>query len=111
MGRSGRGHGLLPPLAQGRARRSPGACRRLRGHGGGAGSLVRMADRPGRSEGSVMTGPILGLCSFAHDSAAALVAEGKLVGLVEEERLSGIKHAKSFPQKGITWLLSKAGLS
>ncbi|GAA3221088.1 carbamoyltransferase C-terminal domain-containing protein [Actinocorallia longicatena] len=53
---------------------------------------------------------MLGLCSFTHDSAAALIVDGQLVGLVEEERLSGIKHDKSYPKRGIDWLLTKAGL-
>ncbi|WP_030177302.1 carbamoyltransferase family protein [Spirillospora albida] len=57
-----------------------------------------------------MTGPVLGLCSFTHDSAAALVMDGKLIGLVEEERLSGIKHDGSYPRRGIDWLLDQAGL-
>lgn len=57
-----------------------------------------------------MTGPVLGLCSFTHDSAAALIVDGRLVGLVEEERLSGIKHDKAYPKRGIEWLLTRAGL-
>jgi carbamoyltransferase len=57
-----------------------------------------------------VTGPVLGLCSFTHDSAAALIVDGQLVGLVEEERLSGVKHDKSYPGQGVDWLLSKAGL-
>ena len=57
-----------------------------------------------------MNGPVLGLCSFTHDSSAALIADGELIGLVEEERLSGIKHDKSYPERGIGWLLRKAGL-
>lgn len=57
-----------------------------------------------------MNGPVLGLCSFTHDSSAALIADGELIGLVEEERLSGIKHDNSYPERGIDWLLSEAGL-
>ncbi|TDC81858.1 carbamoyltransferase C-terminal domain-containing protein [Actinomadura sp. 7K507] len=57
-----------------------------------------------------MSGPVLGLCAFTHDSSAALVADGELVGVVEEERLSGIKHDKSYPERGIDWLLREAGL-
>jgi carbamoyltransferase len=53
---------------------------------------------------------VLGLCSFTHDSSAALVADGRLVGMVEEERLSGIKHTKKYPFRGITWLLDEAGI-
>ena len=33
---------------------------------------------------------VLGLCSFTHDSAAALAAGGRLVGMAVEERLSDI---------------------
>lgn len=53
---------------------------------------------------------VLGLCSFTHDSSAALVANGRLVGMVEEERLSGIKHTKEYPLQAITWLLEEAGI-
>ena len=57
-----------------------------------------------------MTGPVLGLCSFTHDSAAALIVDGQIVGLVEEERRSGVKHDKSYPRQGVDWLLAKAAL-
>ncbi|MFD9791361.1 carbamoyltransferase [Streptomyces sp. NPDC059070] len=53
---------------------------------------------------------VLGLCSGTHDSAAALIADGRLVGLVEEERLSGVKHTKAYPAAAIDWLLDTAGL-
>ena len=54
---------------------------------------------------------VLGLCSFTHDSAAALAAGGRLVGMAEEERLSGIKHTREYPRRAVEWLLSEAGLS
>jgi carbamoyltransferase len=57
-----------------------------------------------------VSGPVLGLCSFTRDSAAALITGGRLVGLVEEERLSGIKHDKSYSARGIEWLLNTADL-
>lgn len=53
---------------------------------------------------------VLGLCAFTHDSAAALVHRGRLVGFVEEERLSGEKHTRAYPEQAIRWLLSEAGL-
>jgi carbamoyltransferase len=53
----------------------------------------------------------LGLCSYTHDSAAALIADGKLVGFAEEERLSGIKHDRGYPARAISWLLGEAGLT
>ncbi|WP_030200755.1 carbamoyltransferase C-terminal domain-containing protein [Streptomyces sp. NRRL S-87] len=57
-------------------------------------------------------GPVvMGLCSGTHDSAAALIADGRLVGLVEEERLNGIKHTKAYPDLAIAWLLGEAGLT
>ena len=54
---------------------------------------------------------VLGLCSFTHDSAAALITAGKLTGMAEEERLSGIKHTRDYPARTVEWLLSDAGLS
>ncbi|MGW1194400.1 carbamoyltransferase family protein [Streptomyces sp. NPDC002536] len=54
---------------------------------------------------------ILGLCSFTHDSAAALLVNGNLVGFVEEERLSGTKHTRAYPHHAIAWLLDQAGLA
>ncbi|MEV7442836.1 carbamoyltransferase C-terminal domain-containing protein [Streptomyces sp. NPDC091204] len=57
-------------------------------------------------------GPVvMGLCSGTHDSAAALIADGRLVGLVEEERLNGVKHTKAYPEQAIAWLLKTAGLT
>lgn len=54
---------------------------------------------------------VLGLCSFTHDSAAALLVDGELVGFVEEERLSQRKHTKDYPRHAIDWLLGEAGLT
>lgn len=54
---------------------------------------------------------VLGLCSGTHDSAAALIAGGRLVGLVEEERLIGDKHTRAYPQQAIAYLLDEAGLT
>jgi carbamoyltransferase len=53
---------------------------------------------------------VLGLCSFTHDSAAALLVDNALVGFAEEERLSGDKHTAAFPEQAVTWLLDTAGL-
>ena len=53
---------------------------------------------------------LLGLCAFTHDSAAALLVDGRLVGVVEEERLSGVKHTKAYPTQAVRWLLADAGL-
>ncbi len=54
---------------------------------------------------------ILGLCSYTHDSSAALLVDGELVGFVEEECLSGQKHTKLYPARAVRWLLDLAKLS
>lgn len=54
---------------------------------------------------------VVGLCSFTHDSAAALIVDGQLLGFVEEERLSGEKHTGAYPARSVEWLLADAGLS
>ncbi|MEH0502368.1 MULTISPECIES: carbamoyltransferase family protein [Streptomyces] len=54
---------------------------------------------------------ILGLCSYTHDSAAALLVDGDLVGFVEEERLSEDKHTKAYPRHAVAWLLKEAGIT
>jgi carbamoyltransferase len=54
-----------------------------------------------------------------HDSAAALLVDGKLVVAVEEERFSRIKHGKlpnvdnphQFPERAIRFCLNYAGLT
>ncbi|GAA2411188.1 carbamoyltransferase C-terminal domain-containing protein [Nonomuraea africana] len=54
---------------------------------------------------------VLGLCSFTHDSAAALLVDGELVGFVEEERLSQVKHTRAYPEQAVAWLLQESGLT
>ncbi len=53
---------------------------------------------------------ILGLSFFYHDSAAALVTDGRLVAAVSEERFSRIKHDAELPAGAVNWCLKKAGL-
>jgi carbamoyltransferase len=50
---------------------------------------------------------ILGISCGFHDSAAALIGQGKVLGAVEEERFTGIKHDSSFPHNSIKWLLDE----
>lgn len=52
-------------------------------------------------------GYILGIAAGYHDSAASLVKDGKVLGAVEEERFTGIKHDDSFPQNAIDWLFKE----
>ncbi|MBO1414620.1 carbamoyltransferase [Streptomyces sp. FH025] len=48
---------------------------------------------------------------LAPDAPAALLVDGQLAGFVEEERLSAVKHDKSYPAKAIDWLLAETGLT
>lgn len=47
----------------------------------------------------------IGISAFYHDSAACLFRHGEILGAVEEERFTGIKHDYSFPVNSIKWLL------
>src|SRR5437868_4373216 len=54
---------------------------------------------------------ILGISAYYHDSAAALIEDGKIIAAVQEERLSRKKHDARFPRDAIAWCLSNAGVS
>ncbi len=54
---------------------------------------------------------ILGISALYHDSAAALVADGKIVAAAQEERFSRKKHDARFPRNAIAYCLAEAGIS
>ncbi|MBU0755955.1 MAG: hypothetical protein KJ645_12500, partial [Planctomycetes bacterium] len=54
---------------------------------------------------------ILGLSFYYHDSAAALVKDGRLVSAAEEERFSRVKHDKGFPLKAVEFCLRDQGIT
>ncbi len=54
---------------------------------------------------------ILGLSAFYHDSAAALITDGRIVAAAQEERFTRKKHDPSFPAHAIAYCLEEAGLS
>jgi carbamoyltransferase len=54
---------------------------------------------------------ILGISAFYHDSAAALVIDGKIVAAAQEERFSRKRHDESFPSQAISYCLKQGGLS
>ena len=58
-----------------------------------------------------MEGYILGISCGYHDSAASLIKDGKVLGAVEEERFTGIKHDSSFPVNTIKWLYEEFKIS
>ena len=57
-----------------------------------------------------MTSTILGISAFYHDSAAALVVDGKILAAAQEERFTRIKHDPAFPEQAIAYVLKEAGL-
>ncbi len=54
---------------------------------------------------------ILGLSAYYHDSAAALVADGKALAAAQEERFSRKKHDARFPIHAVNYCLSAGGLA
>ncbi len=54
---------------------------------------------------------ILGISAFYHDSAAALIKDGKIISAVQEERFTRKKHDSKFPKNAISFLLKEANLT
>jgi carbamoyltransferase len=52
---------------------------------------------------------ILGISAFYHDSAAALVEDGRIVAAAQEERFTRKKHDASFPHNAVNYCLEAAG--
>jgi len=52
---------------------------------------------------------ILGISAFYHDSAAALIEDGRIVAAAQEERFTRKKHDASFPRHAIAYCLEAAG--
>lgn len=55
-------------------------------------------------------GFVLGISCFYHDSAAAIIKNGKIVAAAQEERFTRIKHDKNFPFNAIHYCLEEAEL-
>jgi carbamoyltransferase len=54
---------------------------------------------------------ILGLSAYYHDSAAALVVDGRIVAAAQEERFTRRKHDARFPFNAIAFCLGHAGIA
>ncbi|HCU23566.1 MAG TPA: hypothetical protein DF383_01005 [Deltaproteobacteria bacterium] len=54
---------------------------------------------------------ILGISAYYHDSAAALLRDGRLVAAAQEERFTRKKHDERFPENAVRYCLQAAGLS
>ncbi len=53
---------------------------------------------------------ILGISAFYHDSAAALIVDGRIVAAAQEERFTRKKHDPAFPAEAVRYCLAEAGL-
>ena len=53
---------------------------------------------------------VLGISAFYHDSAAAVVEDGRIVAAAQEERFTRKKHDADFPQHAIDYCLREAGV-
>ena len=53
---------------------------------------------------------VLGISAFYHDSAAALVEDGRIAAAAQEERFTRKKHDASFPAHAIRYCLDQAGI-
>jgi carbamoyltransferase len=54
---------------------------------------------------------VLGINGYHGDSAACLVADGKVIAAAEEERFRRIKHWAGFPSESIRYCLAEAGIA
>ncbi|HCU53523.1 MAG TPA: hypothetical protein DIC36_04315, partial [Gammaproteobacteria bacterium] len=53
---------------------------------------------------------VLGLSAYYHDSAAALVVDGRIVAAAQEERFSRKKHDARFPENAVRYCLTEGGI-
>ena len=54
---------------------------------------------------------ILGISAFYHDSAAAIIVDGKIIAAAQEERFTRDKHTPDFPIESIKYCLEESGFS
>ncbi|MEW6660688.1 MAG: carbamoyltransferase [Thermodesulfobacteriota bacterium] len=57
-----------------------------------------------------MPDAILGISAFYHDSAAVLLADGKIIAAAQEERFTRKKHDPSYPANAVAYVLAESGL-
>ncbi|NQU39269.1 MAG: carbamoyltransferase [Lentisphaerae bacterium] len=54
---------------------------------------------------------ILGVSAYYHDSAAALVVDGKIIAAAQEERFTRKKQDSSFPIRAVGYCLAEGGIA
>ncbi|MGH7782257.1 MAG: carbamoyltransferase family protein [Candidatus Binatia bacterium] len=58
-----------------------------------------------------MTKAILGISAYYHDSAAAILVDGRIVAAAQEERFTRKKHDSSFPINACRYVLEESGVN
>jgi carbamoyltransferase len=53
---------------------------------------------------------VLGISAFYHDSAAAIIVDGKIIAAAQEERFTRKKHDASYPKNAIDYVLKESVL-
>ncbi len=53
---------------------------------------------------------ILGISAFYHDSAAAIIVDGKILAAAQEERFTRKKHDSNYPYNAVEFVLKFAKL-
>ena len=53
----------------------------------------------------------LGISCYYHNSAAAILHNGKIIAAVDEERFSRQKFDDNYPKLAINWCLKESGIS
>ena len=54
---------------------------------------------------------ILGISAFYHDSAAALIKDGKIISAAQEERFTRKKHDASYPYNAVEFVLKYSNIN
>jgi carbamoyltransferase len=52
----------------------------------------------------------LGISAYYHDSAAALLVDGRIVAAAQEERFTRLKQDSGFPRQAVGYVLAEAGI-
>jgi len=53
---------------------------------------------------------ILGISAFYHDSAAALIVDGRIVAAAQEERFTRKRHDSNYPTNAVAYCLAEGGI-
>lgn len=54
-------------------------------------------------------GVVIGISAYYHDSAAAIVVNGKIIAAAQEERFTRQKHTAVFPTQALAYCLKESG--